>query len=331
MMTQPDQPEIAVIVVNYGAPALALEAVESVRALGRGEYSVELHLVDNASPGDDAQQFRDAANARDWGDAVTLHLEDENHGFGRGNNLVLDILALRERPPKYVFLLNPDAALRNDAIAHLARFLDAHPMAAVAGARSVKPEGHSVTAAFRFPTLASEFAAALNFGPVSRLLQSRTVALDPDIPTQPVGWVSGASMMIRWQALADCGFFHPAYFLYYEEVDLMRRFARAGWETWYVREAEITHVEGASTDVRSAETRRKARPAYWYESWRLYFLGHGHTYALGTALARLTGAALNGVLARLRGREPAAPLHFGRDFRNFVIRPLLGLRAKARE
>jgi N-acetylglucosaminyl-diphospho-decaprenol L-rhamnosyltransferase len=44
-------PEIAVIIVNYGTPDLAIEAVESVRARLHGGRRVEVHLVDNASPG----------------------------------------------------------------------------------------------------------------------------------------------------------------------------------------------------------------------------------------------------------------------------------------
>ena len=53
--------------------------------------SVEVHLVDNASPGNDADVLRQTAPR--WGDAVTLHLETTNHGFGRVNKVVLKKIA----------------------------------------------------------------------------------------------------------------------------------------------------------------------------------------------------------------------------------------------
>lgn len=320
---------IAVIIVNYNAADLAIAAVESVRAHRHGGHRVEIHLVDNASPAGDGAVLAQAAQDRGWGAQVTLYREAENHGFGRGNNLVLERLAQAGDPPDFVFLLNPDAQLDNEAIAILADFLDRHPRAAMAGAQARNPgETVPVTAAFRFPGAASHFAAALNFGPVARLMRGSQVPLGGDLATQRVDWVSGAAVLARFEVWRDLGFFDPAYFLYYEEVDLMRRAAEAGWECWHVAEARIIHVEGASTDVRSARAERVRKPAYWYESWRHYFrTNHGRAGALGVALAWLAGAGLNLPLARLRRQTPAAPLHFFGDFWALVLRPLLGLKA----
>lgn len=319
---------IAVIIVNYNAADLAIAAVESVRARHHGGHEVHIHLVDNASPAGDGAAFVRAARDRGWDGQVTLYPERENHGFGRGNNLVLQRLAGGDNPPDFVFLLNPDAQLENEAIAILADFLQARPRAAMAGAQARNPGGAApVPAAFRFPGAASHFAAALNFGPVARLMRGSRVALGGDLDTRRVDWVSGAAVLARFDVWRDLGFFDPAYFLYYEEVDLMHRAARAGWECWHVAEARIIHVEGASTDVRSARAERVRKPAYWYNSWQHYFRSnHGRIGALGVALAWLAGAGLNLPLARIRGQQPAAPLHFLGDFWALALRPLLGLR-----
>jgi GT2 family glycosyltransferase len=320
--------EIVVIVVNYGTAELAVEAVDSVLERTHDGRVVEVHLVDNDSPGDDPDRLTAAHRERAWQGRVTLWLESENHGFGRANNLVLESLALRETPPEYVFLLNPDARLENEAIAVLASFLDNHPQAALAGSRASNPGSDTpVTAAFRFPSLPATFAEAISFGPISRLFRRWEVALPPDLPTCRVDWVSGAGVMVRRRVWDDLGRFDPYYFLYFEEVDLMRACALAGWERWYVAEARILHVEGASTQVRSARRDRIARPAYWYDSWQHYFLkNHGRAYALATALAWVTGVSMNAIIARLRGQVPAAPLHFFRHFWAMAFRPLLGLR-----
>lgn len=322
--------DISVIVVNYNTAGLALEAVGSVLAARHGGRRVEVHLVDNASPaGDGAVLDREIA-ARGWTDRVTLYRETENHGFGRGNNVVLRALAGRAVPPRYVFLLNPDARLANEAVAALADFLDAHPQAAVAGARIAKPGGIPVTAAFRFPGIVSTFSAALCFGPVARRLARWDVPLDPALGTRRVDWVSGAAVMMRLDAVRDAGFFDPAFFLYFEEVDLMRQIAAQGGQVWHVAEAQVIHVEGAATDVKSGRAVQPRLPGYWYRSWRHYFQkNHGRARALAAAAGWYLGAAGNRALGLLRGRPPAAPRAFYGDFWRQAVRPLIGLGAGA--
>lgn len=315
---------IAVIIVNYGTADLAMAAVGSVLARGHRGHPVEVHLLDNASPGGDGAALAEAHAAQGWGNRVRLWLEAENHGFGRGNNVVLRGLADSPAPPDYVFLLNPDAQLQNEAIAILADRLDRTPQAAAAGAGIALPSGDAVTAAFRFPSARSEFVQALNFGPVSQAFRDSLVPLPADHPDGPVDWVSGAAVMMRFSVVRDLGGFDPDFFLYYEEVELMFRMRKSGHQILYVPEARVQHVEGAATDVKSGAPVRKPKPAYWYESWRQYYLKtQGRPGALAASLAWMAGVALNGPLARLRGQESRAPKRFFRDFTRLVMRPLL--------
>lgn len=318
--------DISVIVVNYGTAELAVAAVESVLASDTGGYRVDVHLVDNASPGGDAARFAEAARARAWGDRVTLYPETCNHGFGRGNNLVLKALAARPAPPRFVFLLNPDAQLRNAAIPILARYLEAHPGVAFAGAGIERPGSGPVTAAFRFPRPVGEFSRRLAFGPVTRLMPGLVSPLPPDHPQGPVDWVAGAAVMIRLDVLEALGHFDPEYFLYFEEVDLMQRAARAGWQTAYVPAARVAHLEGAATQVSSHARGRPRRPAYWYRSWRKYYKdNYGVSGLWIAALCTCSGAMGNIFLARIRGRAANVPESFFSDFWRMVWRPLIGL------
>ncbi|MEM9757261.1 MAG: glycosyltransferase family 2 protein, partial [Pseudomonadota bacterium] len=140
-------------------------------------------------------------------------------------------------------------------------------------------------------------------------------------------WVSGAAVMFRMAALRQTGFFDPAYFLYFEEVDLMLRLTRAGWQVWYVPEARVMHMEGAATGVGSGAAMRRPRPAYWYQSWRTYFAkNYGRAYALAAAALYVIGGAIGVVVAKVMGRAPYLPANFFRDFRVGVIGPLLGQR-----
>ena len=289
-----------------------------------GGHPVEVHLLDNASPGGDGAHLAQAHAARGWGERVTLWLEGINHSFGRGNNVVIEALSRRPVPPDYIFLLNPDAALANEALALLVDRLDASPQAAAAGTGISLPSGKPVTAAFRFPSTTSEFVQAVNFGPLARLFAHRLVALPPDHPDGPVDWVVGAAVMLRLSALRQMRGFDSDFFLYYEEVELMHRLRRAGYEILYVPAARALHAEGAATDQKSHRAERRARPAYWYRSWRFYHLktaGRGAAIAAGAAW--VAGALLNAPLAALRRKEPNRPLDFFLDFWREAMRPLL--------
>lgn len=315
---------VAVIIINYGTAELAIAAVESVLARDHCGHPVEIHLLDNASPGGDAAILAEAHAARHWAGRVHLWLEQQNHGFGRGNNRVLQALGVRPTPPDYAFLLNPDAQLQNEAIAILADRLDTAPNAAAAGAGISLPSGERVTAAFRFPSGPSEFAQALNFGPVSRFFRDKVVPLPADHPDGPVDWVAGAAVMMRLSVLRDLGGFDPDFFLYFEEVELMFRMRKFGHQVLYVPAARVQHVEGAATNVRTGAAVRKRKPAYWYESWRHYYLKtQGRSAAVVAGLAWMAGAALNAPLVRLRRQETRTPKRFFRDFAQLVMRPLL--------
>lgn len=329
MPPAPPQADVTAIVVNYGTADLALQAVESL--LAHPERLARVHLVDNASPGGDGMRLAAEIARRGWADRVSLHAETVNHGFGRGNNLVIAPLLAQpaeSRTGGKVFLLNPDARVEGQAVAVLADFLDSHPRAGAVGARIEKPaaEGEPlpVTAAFRFPSLISVFSDAVNFGPVTRLCARWQVPMSPDLGTARVDWVSGAAVMFRTEALAEVGGFDPGFFLYHEEVELMHRLAGAGWQTWRVAEALAYHAEGVSTGVRSGEPVRRRRPAYWYDSWQHYMrLTHGRGAALVAAGLWLSGAALHHAISALRGHRPSTPLHVFRDIWTHAFVPLL--------
>lgn len=315
---------IAVIIVNYGVADLAIAAVESVRSRHHGGRHVEIHVVDNASPNGDGQKLQQAYDARGWQDQVTLWLETQNHGFARGNNVVLQALARDSIPPDAVFLLNPDARLENEAIDILARTLEDHPDAGTSGAGILRPDMTPTTAAFRFPGPLNEIARTINLTRLDRLVETSLVALPSGQPEGLVDWVSGASVMFRFSALREVDFFHAGFFLYYEEVDLMRRLNKAGWQVFYQPLACVIHHEGVATGQVARRAARGRSPAYLYDSWARYFRrAYGRLGALLLALIMVPAAMLNILHRRARGRRPTVPLSFIEDHCRYVIAPLL--------
>lgn len=314
---------IPIIIVNYGTADLVIEAVESVLIRDHGGHRVEVHVVDNASPGDDVLRLKDAHAARGWGDRVILWPESENHGFGRGNNLVLRALGSRPQPPEFVFLLNPDARIENEALATLVAALEAHPNAASAGAALSGKDGEPIAAAFRFPSIASALLETVNSGLLDRIFGHYRVPLAPNHPAGPVDWVSGAAVMFRFEPFQAAGFFDPDFFLYFEETELQYRLRKSGWKTLFVPAARVWHCEGAATGQFGATRTRQRRPKYLYLSKWIYFSKtHGRAVSMLTALLVVPAAVLNVLERRLRGKTPTLPLRFFHDHFRYGLLPL---------
>ncbi len=61
------------------------------------------------------------------------------------------------------------------------------------------------------------------------------------------GWLSGSALLVRREAFEAVGGFDPRYFMYFEDVDLCDRLARAGWSSVYVPSAVVEHSGGHAT------------------------------------------------------------------------------------
>lgn len=301
-------PELTIVIVNYKTADLTVDCLASVVGDETVPASTRIVVADNASPSGDATTLDRVIGERGWRDRVTLLALPENGGFAAGNNRAIEMADATFGPSELYYLLNPDTVCRPGAVAALVAFLRGNPQVGIVGSRLEDPDGTRQACAFRFLTVASEFEAALRFGPVTRLLDRWQVA--PQLPSTPcqVGWVCGASLMFRREVMDRIGPLDETYFLYYEELDFCLRAARAGWPSWYVPESRVVHLVGQSTGLSVRNTALPRRPAYWFHSRRHFFVkNHGRAYTLLADLAFIAGQAgfrLRQLVSPTGGHEP---------------------------
>ena len=60
-------------------------------------------------------------------------------------------------------------------------------------------------------------------------------------------WTAGSFMVCRREALESAGYLDERFFMYAEDVDLSRRIREAGWQLYYLSEAEVMHTAGGTT------------------------------------------------------------------------------------
>lgn len=308
MMT--DTPRLLVIVLNFRTAEMTLQAAQA--GLADMPHGAEMVIVDNASgDGSDAVLAREVA-ARGWdhNNRVRLICSDVNGGFGAGNNIGLRCTMSDGAKPDFFYLLNSDAFPDPGCIPILMKHLQDHPKAGFAGSHVRGDDGAPHVTAFRFPSVFGEFEGAARTGVFSRLFKASIVAPElPNVATQ-VDWVAGASVVLRAKMLDEIGMFDETFFLYFEETDLCKRAARAGWQGWYVPQARVVHIGSVSTGMK--EWARM--PAYWYASRRHYFVkNHGRLYAAAALAAHVKGGIIHRLRCALKGRAPDDPAHFLRD------------------
>mgnify|MGYP003120839143 CR=1 FL=1 len=303
---------IVVSIVNYGTSETVIAGLPALQAELEGFRDSVILIVDNASPGEDGARLAAHVERERLGPRVRVILSPRNGGFAAGNNVAFAACRELDWTPDAVLLLNPDAEVRPGAVREMLAVMAAHPRAGVVGGRLENPDGSTWVAAFRFPSAMSEFALATGVGALIR--RWPRLVSDSETPKR-VDWVSGAAMLVRWQALEGVGGMDEAYFLYYEEIDFMRRMNGAGWETWHAPAALVLHDAGGATGMLDGRPRAGRMPDYWFESWRRYFaLNHGAGYARLAAWLKLAGMGAGFAQRRLRGRSYDLAPGFWEDF-----------------
>lgn len=306
------RPNVSIVIVSFRSAGLTIDCLHSVeKERAMPGASIRAIVVDNASG--DFPVLARAVEDNGWGSWVTVILAPFNGGFAYGNNLGMR-LVMERHPPDYFLLLNPDTQVRPGAIGTLADFLESHPQVGIAGSSFENPDGSEWPIAFRFPTLASELCAALDIGPVTRMLGRWAVARQMSPMAQPVDWICGASMMIRPEVLRAIGGFDESYFLYFEETDFCLRARQAGFPTWYVPASRVMHVAGQSTGVTVRNARPRRLPQYWFESRRRYYaMAYGIGSAIRIDLLVLIAYPIGWIKRLALGRFQNSVPHYWRD------------------
>jgi N-acetylglucosaminyl-diphospho-decaprenol L-rhamnosyltransferase len=258
----PPAVDLAVSIVSYRTPDLLASCLKAVQQQ-RADLHLDVTVVDNAS-GDGSADL--VAERFPW---VHLIRNPRNVGFGAAHNQTLRQAAAQAR---HLLVLNADAAPRPDSLRRLVDFLDAHPDVSVVGPRLRYPDGQTQPSRRRFPvplTLFLESTQAQRFWPDNRVLRHYYVAERSDDQTQDVDWLVGACLCVRAEAARQVGVFDERFFLYSEELDWCRRFRAAGWRVVYYPEAEVVHLEGASTrlDLAARDRHFQASKLRYAQTW----------------------------------------------------------------
>ncbi|NMR20776.1 glycosyltransferase family 2 protein [Cellulomonas fimi] len=234
-------PLVRVICVTYDPGSELDDFARSLEDAASGP--VELVLVDNGPHADAA----DAVAAAYGGEVVRT---GENLGYGRAANA-----GAEGATAPWVVVANPDIVWSPGSLDTLLAAAQRHPRAGALGPALLNVDGTLYPSARALPSLTQGvghalFARLWPGNPWTRAYLRRQETADATERT--TGWLSGACLLVRREAFEEVGGFDPAYFMFFEDVDLGERLALAGWHNVYVPSARVTHVGGTSWRERPA-------------------------------------------------------------------------------
>lgn len=246
--------DVSIIIVNYNTKNLTLQCLESVYSFTKG-LTFEVIVVDNSSYDDSISKIKQ------FYPQTILIESDKNLGFGIANNL-----GYLNSKGEFIFLLNSDTILINNAIKILWEFLNKHENIAIAGGQLYANDGLTKVHSYScfFPSIFMEIDQL--FGHIfSKLIEKNRYEIIKKNGFFQVAFVTGADMMLRRSDIENLGFFDPLFFLYFEETELAYRYFKNGKISVFVPEAKIIHLEGGSFSL------SKVRNKHFIDGRNIYY------------------------------------------------------------
>lgn len=222
------QTKVSVIIVNYNAGKLLTKAVKSVIKFP----GVEVIVVDNGIHDQSLQNLQPLQ-----GQALKVINNKENLGFGKAVNQ-----GVRQAQGEYIYLLNPDAELKRSALTRMVATAESHGNRAIIAPRLENPDGSPQKSCFRPQTITNalrEYWLGVKGAYEKYLPQGKN-------PTR-VHTAVAAAWMVPKKVWDELGGFDEKYFLYFEDLDLCDRAAKANIPVIYDPRAVITHAHGVSS------------------------------------------------------------------------------------
>lgn len=228
-------PDVDVVIVNYKSASHTVKCVAALHAAARQDgVSVEVHVVNN---GDARAEFETEVHHAGEAKVTT---NSENLGFAAASNV-----GARAGTAPFILFLNPDALVHSGALQALTSFLSdtRNGQVGIVGPEVCNSNGATVPSCSRLPSRFDLITRSMGLHALLHKKASYPYApLDDHAHSRAVGQVMGAALMIRRSLYEQLGGFDERFFLYYEDVDISARAKAVGAESYYLKDACVTHV-----------------------------------------------------------------------------------------
>lgn len=211
---------VDVVVLNWNGWRDTLGCIASLRQLDYPNFG--LIVVDNGSTDGSAEHI----SRQEPG--LELVQTGSNLGFGGGCNV--GMRKALERGADFVWLINSDATVDPQALSAMVAVAEQHPAVGAVGS-------------VLYDVAPADQVQLWGGGKVQLWRGGSRHQKQPG----ELDFVSGASLLLRREALQAIGLFdEQAFFMYWEDTDLGLRLRQAGWQLAVAEGSRVWHKQSAS-------------------------------------------------------------------------------------
>lgn len=240
--------DVSIIIVSYNTKAKTLRCIESIYRHTRG-ISFEVIVAENGSSDGSMQAIKEAYPS------VVLIDNGHNLGFGKANNI-----ALKKASGKYIFYLNSDAYINNNAVKLFYDFWEKSASGDNIGALGAflrSPSGQYIHAGSSFPGYRDfcreQFRSNLiyflktvihlthlekAYKKAGDARKRKQDAAFSEIEEMDIDYITGADLFLKNNKDA---FFNENYFMYCEETELELNMGKKGLRRILIKGPMVVH------------------------------------------------------------------------------------------
>lgn len=224
--------KLAIILINYNNYKDTIDCIESIYKVSYN--SKKIILVDNGSGNESSVYLQKSISEKGY-ELDFLQLEN-NLGFAGGNNYAIQYAV--NKGYRLFWLLNNDTEIDPDSIKPMVELITSDPQCGAVGSKIYYWNTDIIWSAGGFINKWTGQSSVRGKNNTDSNEYNSVINCD---------YLTGCSLLIRYEALQSVGLMKDDYFLYYEETDWCVRAARKGWKMLYCPSSIVYHKVGRST------------------------------------------------------------------------------------
>ncbi len=257
----PTRPFLSICIVSHGTRDVLADCLASIEANPIFGEPYEVLIVDNHSTDGTLEMLR-----RNFPWVKVVAILESNQGYTAPMNR-----ALKAAEGQYLMQLNPDTLVQPGMIDCLVEFMETHPRVGICTPKVLNRDGTLQkqcrrSAARPWDTIAYMLRLHRLF-PGKPKFDGYLMGYRDEDETFAVEAVSGSCMLIRREVVDQIGYLDEAFEAYQEDADFCFRARQAGWEIYYVPQAQVIHFGGQGGSL--SDMGRSIRA--WHRSYYLYY------------------------------------------------------------
>ncbi len=229
------KPKLSIIINHFRTPNVLKMCLDSIKEKTH-DIDYEIIVTDSAT------EETTIAMLKQYHSDVFFIGDKENIGFSKSVNP-----AIKKSIGEYILNINADIIFEeNNCLGKLIEFLEKNPDVGVVGPKLLNIDGSLQHTYFRDYNILTVLARRTVFGNTffGKDIVNKFVYGDKGVVNNPmdVDWLRGSAYLMKRDRFEKVGsWFDDRFFMYFEDVDLSRRFRENGFRVVYYPAVKFTH------------------------------------------------------------------------------------------